>query len=49
VFLETELAAFTEQHPQPKVDEVLRKTWIKMSLDAQRLARAFVTVNFAEQ
>lgn len=45
VFLETALPAFTERHPKPKVDQVLRKTWNKMSPTAQRLAGTFLTAD----
>jgi GNAT superfamily N-acetyltransferase len=38
-FLETELAAFVQKHPQPKGAEILDKTWRKMSSTAQRLAQ----------
>jgi hypothetical protein len=39
VFLETELAAFQRQHERPKVIDVVRKTWTKMSPAAQDAAR----------
>jgi hypothetical protein len=42
-FLETELAAFAQKHPQPKVAEILDKTWRKMSSTAQRLAQELLT------
>lgn len=42
VFLETELRTFSEKHPAANVDDVLRKTWRKMSPEAQKLAGAFV-------
>ena len=37
-FLETQLASFAEQHPDPKAREVLAKTAKKMSGPARRLA-----------
>ncbi len=37
VFLETQLAAFTEKHPPDRVADILSKTWRKMSPAAQQL------------
>jgi tRNAThr (cytosine32-N3)-methyltransferase len=42
VFLENEIAAFAEQHreyPRDKFVDIIRKTWRKMGLPAQTLAR----------
>jgi membrane carboxypeptidase/penicillin-binding protein PbpC len=43
VFLENEISAFAAQHaeyPREKFVDILRKTWRKMSLGAQRAALA---------
>ena len=43
VFLENEISAFAAQHadyPREKFIEILRKTWKKMSPDAQQAALA---------
>lgn len=42
VFLELELTEFLKKHPQTKVVEILRKTWVKMSLPGQRVATALL-------
>ena len=39
VFLESEFAAFAAKHPDDKVIDILRKTWVKMSARGQQEAR----------
>ena len=38
VFLETQLGEFRTRQPDDRVTEILRKTWVKMSAEAQALA-----------
>jgi hypothetical protein len=42
VFLEHEFAAFAAKHPPEKVDEIVKKTWAKMSLVAHSHAKALL-------
>jgi hypothetical protein len=42
-FLEVELAGFAAKHPPEKVDDILKKTWAKMSPEAHAHALAMLS------